>query len=105
MKIITAIAILFILSACANQGGYQGMSADQIAALAKMKDANVNCTKGSTVAFGNFFAVFVNLDKGVIPEGGITVSPDCAVSVTNSRVTTTTTTVVAPLAPTAKPAP
>jgi hypothetical protein len=43
-----------------------------------------------------FFAVFVNLDKGVIPEGGITVSPDCAVSLTNTRVITTTTVTTTP---------
>jgi hypothetical protein len=96
IKRLAFLAAAIALAGCASQGGYQGMSADQLAALAKMKDANVNCTKGSTLLLGSFLTVFVNLDKGVIPEGGISVSPDCAVTVTNSKVVTTTTTVVKP---------
>lgn len=96
MKIL--LLILVLLAGCATQGGYQGMTAEQLAALAKMKDANVQCIKGVTPITGQFLTILVSVDKGVIPEGGITVSPDCAVSVTNTRVTTTTTTVVSPIA-------
>lgn len=100
MKYLAAIAVL-ILAGCQNLG-YQSMSPEQLAALAKMKDASVQCVKGSTPLTGAFFTVMVNVDKGVIPEGGITVSPDCNVTLTNTRVTTTTTVTTTPLV---KPAP
>ena len=101
MKTISLLIILSIalLAGCATQGGYQNMTAEQIAALAKMKDANVNCTKGSTPLIGQFFTVFVNLDKDVIPAGGISVNGDCTINITNTQSQTTVTTVTTPLAP------
>ena len=94
IAIIAAVA----LTGCAT-AGYQGMSAEQIQALAKMKDANINCVKGNTVWTGQFLTVFVNVDKGVIPEGGVTVDGDCKVTLTNTRVVTTTTVTTTPAAP------
>lgn len=87
------------LSGCAGLGsaGYQGMSADQIKALALMKDANVNCVKGGNAITGPFLTVFVNYDKGVIPDGGISVDGDCKVTMTNNKVQTTVTTITTPL--------
>lgn len=96
------LALAGCISGCATQG-YQGMTSDQIAALAKMKDANVNCVKGSTPLTGSFITVFVNLDKGVIPDGGISVDGDCKVVLTNTRVTTTVTTTTTPVQPAAVP--
>lgn len=100
MKSFVCIWLAVLLSSCvggcATTPGYQGMSADQITALATMKDANVNCTKGSTPLTGSFITVFVNLDKGVIPDGGITVDGDCKTTLTNTKVITTVTTVTAP---------
>jgi PBP1b-binding outer membrane lipoprotein LpoB len=91
------VIVLLLLSGCAGVQGYQSMSPEQLAAMAKMKDATVNCIKGSTVWTGPYFVVMVQLDKGVIPEGGITVDGDCKVSMTNSKVTTTVTTVTTPI--------
>jgi hypothetical protein len=95
MKIL--LAGLVLLGGCASMNGYQGMSPEQLTAMAKMKDATVNCVKGSTVWTGPYFVVMVQMDKGVIPEGGITVNGDCGVSMTNSKVTTTVTTVTTPV--------
>ena len=96
MKTLILLLATILIGGCATGLGYQGMSADQIAALAKMKDANIQCIKGNTPMAGSFLIVMVNLDKGVIPEGGITASPDCAVTLTNSRVITTTTVTTTP---------
>jgi len=87
---------LMLLGGCAQMQGYQSMSPEQLGAMAKMKDANVNCIKGNTPWTGQFFTVFVTLDKGVIPEGGISVDADCKVAITNSKVVTTTTVVTQP---------
>jgi hypothetical protein len=89
--ILISIAIL-TLSGCAQLGGYQSMSPDQLIAMAKMKDATVNCIKGSTVWTGPYYIVMVQMDKGVIPEGGITVDGDCQLSMTNTKVIKTITT-------------
>jgi len=96
MKPTIVLFIIVLLAGCANLG-YQGMSPEQLTALAKMKDANINCIKGQPTLTGPFFAVFVNVDKGVIPEGGITVTPDCGIILTNTRVVTTVTTTTAPV--------
>ena len=98
MKTVLVLLAIIFLAGCAT-AGYQGMSAEQITALSKMKDANVNCVKGNTVWTGPFISVFLNYDKGVIPEGGISVDGDCKVTLTNTKVTTTVTTVTTPIAP------
>lgn len=74
--------LAFVLSGCASTAGYQGMSAEQIAALAKMKDANINCIIGNS-PWGKVVTVYVNLDKGVIPSGGVTVDAECKVTLTS----------------------
>jgi hypothetical protein len=103
MKTYAALICIFLLAGCASVSGYEGLSAEQLTALSKLKDVNVNCIKGSTIWTGPFFSVFVNVDKGVVPEGGVTVSPDCAVTFTNTRVVTTVTTTTTPIAPAVVP--
>jgi hypothetical protein len=93
-------SLVLLLAGCASQGGYQGMSAEQITALATMKDMNANCVKGQTPITGSFVTVFVNVDAAVIDNGSVTVTADCAVTFSNQQTpkpgTTTTTTVVTP---------
>lgn len=73
------------LAGCGTTGGYQGMSAEQISALAKMKDANINCIKAINMT-GSVTTIFLNLDKGVVPAGNVTVNAECQMSITNAPV-------------------
>lgn len=78
-----ALLLIVVLSGCSSMG-YQGMSAEQIAATAKMKDANVNCTVVNS-PWGKGINVFVNIDKGVIGGGSLIVGQDCGnIQFTNS---------------------
>lgn len=82
-KFIVVVAFA-LLAGCAGAPGYQGMTAEQIAALAKMKDANVACTIVNT-PWGRGVATFMNVDRGVIAKGAVTVDGDCKVTVTNEQ--------------------
>ena len=99
MKLLAALITVAVLSGCAGTGGsgYASMTPEQLNALAKMKDASVQCIKGSTPFTGPFLTVLVTMDKGVIPEGGVTVDGDCRVSLTNTKVITTTTVTTSPV--------
>ncbi len=79
----TSILLLTLLMGCASPGAYQGMTAEQITALAKMKDANVACVI-LNAPWGRGVTTFVNLDKGVIPSGTVTVDGECKVTMTNA---------------------
>jgi len=95
--IFLLVCLAASLAGCASNS-YQGMTAEQISALASMKDANVNCVV-LTTPWGTSRTVFVNVDSSVIDSGGVTATPDCAVTFSNAApakpgtVTTTTTTV------------
>lgn len=62
--------------------GYQNMSPEQLQALSKMKDANANCIIANT-PWGRGVSIYVNLDKGVIPSGSVTIDGDCKVTISN----------------------
>jgi hypothetical protein len=81
-KIVLLILLCTLIGGCAS-AGYQGMTPEQIAATAKMKDANVNCVVLNS-PYGRGVTVFINLDKGVIPLGTITVDSECKTTVSTS---------------------
>ena len=65
-------------------GGLAGMSAEQITASSKIKDASVACTRATTI-YGSVTSLWVNLDKGVLAQGSVTVAPDCqSVTINNA---------------------
>lgn len=78
-----AIAIVTVLLAATGCASMQGMTPEQLEAAAKSKDANAMCTKANSRLVGDVTTVYVNIDKGVITDGALTVSPDCAVTFTN----------------------
>jgi hypothetical protein len=80
-------AVYLLLGGCAatSSAGYQGMSVEQISALAKMKDANINCVIINS-PWGKGVTIFVNVDKGVVPSGTVTVDSECKVILTNETV-------------------
>lgn len=85
MKKLLAVAVLACcLSGCLG-ATVRELTPEQIAAVAKDKDANVVCTKVTSTLFGTVTNVYVNLDKGVIQTGGIEVSGStCDVAVMNN---------------------
>lgn len=74
--------LFLLLAGCAGQG-LQGMSAEQIAATAKMKDANVTCVIGNS-PWGRLTTVYVNVDKSVVVNGSVTVDEGCKTTFTNA---------------------
>ena len=86
MKYAAILIAILALAGCTSMGGggLAGMSAEQITASSKIKDASVACTKATTI-YGTVVSLCVNLDKGVIAQGSVTVAPDCSsVTLTNA---------------------
>lgn len=78
----TLIAAALILAGCAGPFGMAG-SPEQIHELAKVKDANVTCIIANT-PYGKGSALFLNLDKGVIASGQVTIDDACKTTITNA---------------------
>ena len=85
------VAVLLALSGLAA-GGCAGltlpadptrMSADQLAAWAKDRNANVSCIKVGT-PYGQGNAVAVVLDRDVVVDGSLTVDDQCKVTITSA---------------------
>ena len=82
MRVLIVVAAL-VLAGCAGVGvtNPASMSADQLNALAKDKNASLTCSKvvgaGVTATL-----VLVNVDKASITNGGVTVTADCVVTIT-----------------------
>lgn len=80
-KVIISIGLLGFIAACAGcamPGSLAGLSAEQLAAMAKTKDAAVTCVTGVTAWTGPFTLVFADVDKGI--PGDITVKQNCEVT-------------------------
>lgn len=72
------------LSGCSFLNPAPSMTADQLAAAAKDKNASVGC--GSVVGPGDKgTVVFVNVDKSSINSGSVTVDSDCKVTITATK--------------------
>ncbi len=82
MRSAIIVAVL-LLAGCQTMPGTTNMTPEQLTAIAKDKSFAVVC---STVAgpWGTGKFIYVTDDKGVIASGGISVSPDCVVTMTNT---------------------
>lgn len=81
-----ALACSFALTGCTSMFGnvpLEQMNAKEIHELAKIKDANITCVSLGT-PWGRQSALFVNVDKGVVTTGAVTVDPDCKAMITNA---------------------
>lgn len=79
---LTICVLAFVLSGCASFNA-PTMSADQLKAVAADKNFSAVCATGTGV-WGTVKTVYVNVDKSVVPNGGITVdSNTCSVTMTN----------------------
>lgn len=77
---------VIVLTGCAGVNmpfEMEKMTPEQLAALAKIKEANSFCVVVNS-PYGRGVAVFMNLDRAVIPNGSITVDEQCKTTVTVS---------------------
>ena len=84
MKNLLVILLLATLPACGTLFGtdYTKMSADQISAAVKDKDAAVICVQAGT-PWGKQSTTMIRSDKGVVVNGAITVDGDCKATYSN----------------------
>ena len=71
---------LLLLSGCVSPLSYSG-TPEQLRELAKVKDATVTCVTVGT-PYGNGRALFLSLDKGVLPGGSFSVDDACKATIT-----------------------
>lgn len=67
------------LSSCALPGSVIGMSAEQIHALAKQRDASVICVYGEGGLGASGSVIIAGIDRGI--TGSLSVSRDCGVRI------------------------
>lgn len=84
-KSLILIAVL-ALAACATNipADPAKMSAEQLNAWAKDKNANIACSTFKGV-YGTGVVNYVVLDKGIVVNGSVTVDQECRVVITNSK--------------------
>lgn len=70
-----AALLALLLTGCAMPF-YQQMSPEQLAALAKIKEANVGCIRG-LYAGATITTVWVSTDKNIV--GGVSIDQECKV--------------------------
>lgn len=75
------VALAAILCGCAGlPADPTHMTPEQLTALAKDRSASASCTLAST-PWGPQRTIYVQLDKATIAAGGVTVTPDCQMSI------------------------
>lgn len=74
-------ALLVVALGLAGCGTFS-MSAEQIKASAAAKDANVVCVQG-VGPWGKANTVYLNVDKGVIASGMVSIDGECKVQFSN----------------------
>src|SRR3972149_12074093 len=82
-KTAAVLLIAVVLSGCASPLGtapVHDMTAKQIQEYAKIKDTSVTCIIVNS-PYGKGMALFLSLDKGVIPAGTITVDDNCVAKI------------------------
>jgi starvation-inducible outer membrane lipoprotein len=80
----TLAALAALLAGCVSlPADPSKMSAEQLKATAKDRNASVACSNGKTAA-GNVTMVYVNTDQAVRLGSQVTVEPDCRTIVTTT---------------------
>jgi starvation-inducible outer membrane lipoprotein len=81
------LSILFVallLAACANlPADPSKMTAEQLTAWAKDKNANIACSTYKGL-YGTGVVNYVVLDKGIVVNGTVVLDPECKVTITNT---------------------
>lgn len=77
------MVVVLLLSGCASMAGPNSMSADQLKQIAADKNASAVCSQVSGM-WGTGRVVSVNIDKGSIANGDVTVDDKCTVTIHNT---------------------
>lgn len=80
MKSTATLITLVLLAGCAGLGA-PNLTAEQLAAAAKDKNASVACGTG-TGPWGKVNTVYVNVDKASVANGQVAVDAECKVTIT-----------------------
>lgn len=78
-RLLVCALLTVTLTGCASMLGnvpVQDMTAKQLQEFAKIKDANVTCLIVNS-PYGKGMALFLSLDKAVIPAGSVSVDDNC----------------------------
>ena len=85
MKLLALVLVLFCVG-CAGSAipaDPSKMSAEQLNAWAKDKNANIACSTYKGV-YGTGVVNYVVLDKGIVVNGTVVLDQECKVTITNS---------------------
>ncbi len=83
MKLV-ALALLALIAGCAQiPADPSKMTAEQLSAWAKDKNANIACSTYKGV-YGTGVVNYVVLDKGIVVNGTVVLDSECKVTITNS---------------------
>jgi len=83
MKLVMFLLCLLLAGCVSLPADPTKMSAEQLREWVKDKNANISC--GSTIStLGKFGVVSVVIDKGLVPNGAVTVDADCKITITNT---------------------
>ncbi len=78
-----ALLLVPLLAGCNLLNPAPSMTAEQLSAAAKDKNASVACATG-VGAGGKGGVVYVNVDKSSVYNGSVTVDADCKVTITTT---------------------
>lgn len=83
MKYIVLIGLLSLTGCASFPASPSTMTPEQLREWAKDKNANVVCIVANT-PYGKGSALYLNLDKGVVVNGTMTVDDACKTTITNT---------------------
>ena len=92
MRALVIASLALALSGCASMLGnapVQEMTAKQLHEFAKIKDATITCLIVNS-PYGKGMALFLSLDKAVIPAGSVSVVDNCVAKIITGPVPKTT---------------
>lgn len=86
MRTLAVIVLALLTIGCAGPLGIGGFDKDQLAALAKIKDASVVCIEADVMLGANKGAlVLASVDKGITAQIRVDARGKCAVTLTTTK--------------------
>jgi hypothetical protein len=85
VKKLIVLATILMVTGCASTG-VQNMTAEQLKAFAADKNFSAVCSNVTSRWWGMAHFLYANVDKGMVPNGTITVDANCLVTMSNNAV-------------------